>query len=114
MYGEAEWRQARRVYGSGIAKSAIARRLGMSRTTVARLLSLPVPPRRKVGLDTGAQRKGAGLDRKAGRRVTVLPPIIRPASAERSERVVGALAALLLAQVEGGPAHEHDDQDPWA
>src|SRR6266498_1481544 len=42
----------------------------------------------------------------ARRRVTVLPPITRPASAERSERVVGALAAPLLAQVEGGPARE--------
>src|SRR6266511_4669976 len=42
----------------------------------------------------------------ARRRVTVLPPITRPASAERSERVVGALAAPLLAPVEGGPARE--------
>lgn len=108
MYGEAEWRQACRLYGSGISKSAIAGRLGMSRTTVARLLSLPAPPRRKGDSDTGAQRKGSGLDGKSGRRrVTVLPPIIRPASPERAERVVGPLAALLLAQMEGGTAHEH-------
>ncbi len=50
MYGQAEWR--------------LARRLGMSRTTVARLLSLPAPPRRKEGSATGTQRKGAGLDRR--------------------------------------------------
>jgi hypothetical protein len=40
------------------------------------------------------------------RRVTVLPPITRPGSSERVERVVGALAALLLAQTEGGAVHE--------
>ncbi len=58
MYGNAEWRQARRLYGAGISKSAIAHRLGMSRTTVARLLSLPAPPQRKTDTDTGGQRKG--------------------------------------------------------
>jgi DNA-binding transcriptional regulator LsrR (DeoR family) len=108
MYGEAEWRQARRLYGSGTSKSAIARRLGMSRTTVARLLSLQAPPRRKEDFSTGAQRKEAVLDRKPGhRRVIVLPPIMRPASAERAERVIRALAALLLVQMDGDATYEH-------
>jgi hypothetical protein len=106
MYGEVEWTQARRLYGSGISKSAIAHRLGMSRTTVGRLLWLPAPPVRTQDSDTGDQRKGSGSGRNAGRRITVLPPITTPASAEQADRVVGALAVLLLAQLEGGRAHE--------
>jgi len=106
MYGEAEWRRARRLYGSGSSKSAVARRLGMSRTTVARLLSLSAPPRRTQDSDPGVQRKGSGSGHNAGRRVTILPPITKLASAERTERVVGALAAL-LAQMDGGTARKY-------
>jgi hypothetical protein len=52
------------------------------------------------------------LDRKPGRRlVTVLPPIMRPASGERAERVIGGLAALLLVQMDGDAAYEHGDQN---
>jgi hypothetical protein len=63
------------------------------------------------GLQSGAQRNEAVLDRKPGRRpVTVLPPIMRPASGERAERVIGA-PALLLVQMDGDAAYEHGDQN---
>jgi hypothetical protein len=65
------------------------------------------------GLQSGAQRNEAVLDRKPGRRlVTVLPPIMRPASGERAERVIGALAALLLVQMDGAAAYEHGEPEP--
>lgn len=44
MYREAEWREVHRLRAEGMSKSRIARRLGMSRNTVYRLLSLHEPP----------------------------------------------------------------------
>lgn len=46
MYGVHDWAEVHRLYErEHLSKSAIARRLGMSRPTVIRLLELPEPPR---------------------------------------------------------------------
>ena len=44
MYRVHDWAQVHRLYREGKAKAAIAEQLGMSRTTVIRLLRLPEPP----------------------------------------------------------------------
>jgi transposase len=40
-----EWAQVRELHRQGVSKKAIARRLGMSRNTVSRLLASDQPPR---------------------------------------------------------------------
>lgn len=46
MYGVQDWAEVHRSYHrEGVSQAAIASRLGMSRNTVARLLSLREPPR---------------------------------------------------------------------
>jgi transcriptional regulator with XRE-family HTH domain len=44
MYKEAEWKTVKDLHAEGLSKAAIARALGMSRTTVRRLLELKKPP----------------------------------------------------------------------
>jgi transposase len=44
VYGVHDWAEVRRLHQEGLSKSAIAERLGMSRVTVRRLLSLERPP----------------------------------------------------------------------
>lgn len=45
MYGVQDWAEVHRLlYREGLSQAAVARRLGMSRNTVARLLSLSSPP----------------------------------------------------------------------
>lgn len=99
MYGELEWKEVRELFGAGNSKSVIARRLGMSRTTVARLLALSAPPDRKAERATIRTATASG-GRPRRQEITVLPPIMRPASPEQSERIVRALSALLLAHLE--------------
>lgn len=46
MHQVEDWAEVRRLHeGAGLSQAAIARRLGMRRTTVARLLTLTEPPR---------------------------------------------------------------------
>ena len=45
MYEVHEWAKVRELYREGVSRKAIARRLGMSRNTVARLLASAEPPR---------------------------------------------------------------------
>jgi transposase len=45
VFGVHDWAEVHRLERQGVAKRAIARRLGMSPTTVHRLLGLPEPPR---------------------------------------------------------------------
>ena len=45
MFEVHEWARVRELYREGVSKKAIARRLGMSRNTVARLLASAEPPR---------------------------------------------------------------------
>ncbi|MQA99726.1 MAG: helix-turn-helix domain-containing protein [Actinobacteria bacterium] len=47
MYGEIKWKEVREFFDSGMSKAGIARRLGMSRTTVARLLGVRSVPRHR-------------------------------------------------------------------
>lgn len=44
MYREDTWTQVRPLHATGASKAAIARSLGMSRTTVQRLLNSEHPP----------------------------------------------------------------------
>jgi DNA invertase Pin-like site-specific DNA recombinase len=98
MYEESEWKRIHELFDAGISKSGIARRLGMRRTTVTRLLTLPAPPRRKE--DRAASRRASGSARSSGRPITVLPPVTRPASPEQRAQMVRTLAALLLTHME--------------
>lgn len=99
MYGEVEWKEVLELFDAGSSKSAIARRLGMSRTTVARLIVLSAPPKRKA--ERAATRTAtASGGRPRRQEITVLPPIMRPASPERSKQIVTTLSALLLAHLE--------------
>lgn len=77
------------LFDAGISKSGIARRLGMSRTTVTRLLTLPAPPRRKE--NCAASRRASGSARRSGRPITVLPPVTRPAPPEQRAQIVRTL-----------------------
>ena len=45
MYEVHEWAKVRELYREGVSGKAIARRLDMSRNTVARLLASAAPPR---------------------------------------------------------------------
>lgn len=65
MSGVQDWAEVHRLHHrEGVSQAAIASRLGMSRNTVARLLSLKEPPRyqrRLVGVEAGpVQRRGRG------------------------------------------------------
>ena len=44
MYGVHDWAEVHRLVGAGKTTTDIAKRLGMSRNTVARLRALPGPP----------------------------------------------------------------------
>lgn len=77
MYGEIEWTAARELFDGGMSKAGIARRLGMSRTTVARLLKLQAPPRKEN--DSAIFRKG----RVVGPGVCQLPCCHRSSSRYR-------------------------------
>jgi hypothetical protein len=109
MYGELEWREVHRLFDAGIPKSAIARRLGMSRTTVARFLAWPAPPRKRHQYVAHREASASG-GRSARQRITVLPPITGPTSPERRGRIVGALSALLLAHMEREARGDESDQ----
>jgi transposase len=56
VYEVHEWAKVRELYREGVSKKAIARRLGMSRNTVARLVASEQPPRYE------RQRAGSQLD----------------------------------------------------
>lgn len=45
MYQVHDWAKVRELYRQGVSRKAIARRLGMSRNTVARLAASETPPR---------------------------------------------------------------------
>lgn len=78
MYDVHDWAEVRRLYyREHLNKAAIARRLGMSRPTVIRLLGLPDPPRyerRPAGskLDPHTDAIAAMLDADAGVPATVI------------------------------------------
>ena len=79
-----DWAEVHRLFHrEAMAKSAIARRLGMSRNTVDRLLGLTEPPRytrEPAGsqLDAFADRIAAMLDADATVRATVIRENLRP------------------------------------
>ena len=64
MYEVHEWAKVRELYREGVSKKAIARRLGMSRNTVARLVASEEPPRyaREPGGSQLDPFKGAVLE----------------------------------------------------
>ena len=79
-----DWAEVHRLFHrEGMAKAAIARRLGMSRNTVDRLLGLKEPPRylrRPAGsrVDPFADRIAAMLAEDPGVRATVIAERLRP------------------------------------
>ncbi len=79
-----DWAEVHRLsHREGLPKAAIARRLGMSRNTVARLLTLREPPRyvrtdRGSQLDEFADAIGAMLDVEPTVRATVIREHLRP------------------------------------
>ena len=67
VFGVQDWAEVHRLHREGVAKRVIARRLGMSHTTVHRLLALGEPPRYERGrgpslLDPFADEIAAMLD----------------------------------------------------
>jgi transposase len=56
-----DWAEVHRLFErENLSKSAISRRLGMSRNTVARLLELPEPPRYTRAPDRSQSNRGPG------------------------------------------------------
>ena len=59
MYGESEWREARRLRADGMSKATIASRMGISRNTVDKLLKLTEAPRYKGSAKLTAYEEAA-------------------------------------------------------
>jgi transposase len=80
-----DWAEVHRLFHrEGLAKAAIARRLGMSRNTVDRLLNLPEPPRYRRApagsqVDPFVDRIAAMLAEDPTVRATVIRERLRPA-----------------------------------
>lgn len=68
MYSVHDWAEVHRLHErEGCSKTAIARRLSMSRNTVDRLLSLEEPPRYKRSFKKGMpRRRDPGQPRRPG------------------------------------------------
>lgn len=58
MYREVTWNQVRQLHASGKSKAAIARHLGISRTTVRRLLQGDRPPTFGHGVEISDEALG--------------------------------------------------------
>ena len=98
-----DWAEVHRLFHrEGMAKAAIARRLGISRNTVDRLLALREPPRyarTAAGsqIDTYAERIAAMLATDPTVRATVIRERLRPAGSG------GGITILEGAPREGAP-----------
>jgi adenosylmethionine-8-amino-7-oxononanoate aminotransferase len=124
MYGEAEWAEVRRLFHrEGVNKARIARQLGMSRTTVQRLLGLTEPPRyvrthrararqkpqaseSKGHTELGSRAKQQPGRRHSRRTMTVLPPTLVAMSPEEHQAAATQQMQQLAFMPSWGLTHE--------